>query len=59
MEVSSKEKMKQFLSTQALKIREESNCKVCGSPTQPMMTTFTFGDDESWTLPVPICLTCN
>jgi ribosomal protein S14 len=47
MVVSSKEKMKQFLSAQALKIREESNCKVCGSRTQSMMTTFTFGDDES------------
>jgi len=59
MDESAKEKVRELLALAVLQPPKHVICSQCGSVMQHMMTTFTFGDDENWTLPLPVCVRCD
>lgn len=59
MEKSLKQAVSEVLSAEVLKPPKLHACSKCGSLMQNATFTFSFGEDESWTLPLPVCVHCD
>jgi len=51
--------VKALLTSAPLRSSKHPICSECGSVMRDMTATFSFGDDESWTLPLPVCVRCD
>jgi hypothetical protein len=56
---SNKEEVRELPIAEAQKHPRKLHCLDCGSILQNMTATFSFGDHESWTLPLPVCVKCD
>ena len=59
MDKSAKQMVRELLTSLTLKPPTTWRCETCGAVMQNAMATFTFGDNESWTVPLPICVNCD
>jgi hypothetical protein len=54
-----KQELSELLDAEVKKPSRMRYCPDCRRVMQNMMITLTFGDQESWTLPLPICVICD
>jgi hypothetical protein len=54
-----KQSIKDFLTNESLKAPEIQHCPTCGTRMYYLTATFTFGDNESWDIPLPFCAVCE
>jgi ribosomal protein S27AE len=50
--------IKNFLTAESLAPKMRL-CEHCGSVIQHLFAAFTFGDGESWDIPLPFCPNCD
>jgi hypothetical protein len=56
---SFEQSIKDFLTAESRKSPKTQFCEHCGSIMQHLFATFTFGDGESWDVPLPFCSSCE
>jgi len=54
-----KQELSELLDAEVKKPSRMRYCPDCHRVMRNMMVTLTFGDHESWTLPLPICVLCD
>jgi hypothetical protein len=59
LDKTAQQMVRALLTSESPKASKRTICSQCSSVMQNMTATFDFGDDESWTLPLPICVKCD
>jgi len=59
VDMSLKQELSKLLDAEVKKPSKMHYCPDCRSVMRNMMVTLTVGGNESWTLPLPICVICD